>query len=104
MSEKLTVEETIEILCGIDGDLCFDETDNPRGNEALGEAVALLERLMPKKPSKKPDKYCDLIQIYYCPSCGKFFGQRGVHDTILFNKERFCQSEGCGQAIDWSEE
>ena len=63
-----------------------------------------LEKQIPKKPEKKPDKYCDLVQIYYCPTCGRYFGQRGVHNAILFNKERFCQGENCGQALDWTTE
>lgn len=70
----------------------------------INNVISMLEKQIPKKPEKKPDKYCDLIQIYYCPTCGRYFGQRGVHDAILFNKERFCQGENCGQAIDWTKE
>lgn len=67
-------------------------------------AVEALEKQIPKKPLKQTDKYSDLVEHYYCPSCGRYFGQRGVHNAILFNKERYCQDEGCGQALDWSEE
>lgn len=72
------------------------------GNTA--EFMELKEKRIPKKPVKQPDKYSDLVQHYYCPSCGRYFGQRGVHNAILFNKERYCQGEGCGQAMDWREE
>lgn len=72
-------------------------------NEALEVAKSALEKQILKKPRKMPNKYCDLIQYYYCPSCGRYFGQAGIHSVILFNKDRFCQGEGCGQAIDWSE-
>lgn len=71
---------------------------------AYGMAIGALERRIPKKPSIKPDKYSDLVQHYYCPSCGRYFGQSGVHNVILFNKERYCQGDGCGQALDWREE
>lgn len=71
---------------------------------ALAECKIELKKRIPKKPEKKPDRYCDLIHNYYCPSCGRYFGQRGVHNAILFNKERYCQGENCGQAIDWNGE
>lgn len=73
-------------------------------NTDYGMAIAALENRIAKRPIKKPDKYSDLIQHYYCPFCGRYFGQRGIHNQILFNKERYCQGDGCGQVIDWSEE
>lgn len=73
-------------------------------NTAYGMAISALEKQIPKKPVTKPDKYSDLVQHYYCPDCGRYFGQCGIHDVILFNKERYCQGERCGQALDWSEE
>lgn len=71
---------------------------------AYGMAISALEKRIPKKPMKKPDKYSDLVLHYYCPSCGRYFGQSGIHNAILFNKERYCQGEGCSQAMDWSKE
>lgn len=58
------------------------------------------ERQRAKKPYKRADKYTDLIQHYSCPVCGRYFGQAGVHNVILFDKPKYC---ACGQAIDWSE-
>lgn len=71
--------------------------------EALHMAIQALEKQIGRKPQINTDKYSDLIQNYYCPACGRYFGQRGIHNEILFNKERYCQGENCGQAIDWSE-
>lgn len=45
MRERLTVDETIEILCSIDGNYNFDESEEPRGNIGLYEAVKFLEEL-----------------------------------------------------------
>lgn len=73
-------------------------------NTAYGMAIFTLEKRILKKPVTNPDKYSDLVQHYYCPDCGRYFGQRGIHDVILFNKERYCQGDGCGQSLDWSEE
>lgn len=56
------------------------------------------ERQRGKKPNKRTDKYTDLIQHYSCPVCGKYFGQAGVHNVILFEKPKYCT---CGQAISW---
>lgn len=81
-------------------------SENVTENEimALVECKEELKKRVQQKPEKKPDRYCDLIQKYYCSSCGRYFGQRGIHNVILFNKERYCQGENCGQAIDWSGE
>lgn len=73
-------------------------------NQACNMAIFALEKQIPKKPVKHPDKYSGLIRFYHCPSCGRYFGQSGVHNGILFSKEKYCQGEGCGQALDWSEE
>lgn len=72
-------------------------------NKALEVAKAALEKRVAKKPVAKTDRYCDLIYQYYCPSCGRYFGQAGVHSAILFNKERHCQGKDCGQALDWED-
>lgn len=67
------------------------------------EFRTLKDKHTPKKPEIKPDKHCDLVQYYYCPTCGYYFGQAGKHNAILFDKQRFCQGENCGQAMDWGE-
>lgn len=66
-------------------------------------AIAALERQIPRKPQIEPNKYSSLTQHCYCPTCGRYFGQRGIHNEILFSKESYCQGKGCGQAMDWSE-
>ncbi len=58
------------------------------------------ERQIAKKPDKRSDKYTDLVHHYWCPVCGRYFGQAGIHNAILFDKPKYC---ACGQAIDWSE-
>ncbi len=58
------------------------------------------ERQIAKKPDKRADKYTDLVHHYWCPVCGRYFGQAGIHNAILFDKPKYC---ACGQAIDWSE-
>ena len=68
----------------------------------LEEFRDAVEKQKAKKPIKSDDKICDLIVHYRCPCCGKYFGGRGIHDVILFSKERYCND--CGQRIDWSEE
>lgn len=68
-------------------------------NEALEVAKFALVRRIAKRP-RKERKYFGLVQYYYCPSCGHYFGQSGDYSTLV--KDRFCQGEGCGQAIDWS--
>lgn len=72
--------------------------------EVARTCISAIEKQIPQKPVIKPDKYTDVVQQYYCPNFGRYFGQRGIHNVILFNKERFCQGEGCGQAIDWNTE
>lgn len=72
--------------------------------DVIGAAIAAVKKQSPEKPEKKPDKICELVQHYFCPECGRYFGQAGIHNIILFQKERYCQGEGCGQAIDWNSE
>lgn len=104
MTEQEAIEE-LKYDCGQLGKAIPCDTSCGQAiNTAYGMAIAALERRIPKKPSIKPDKYCDLIQHYYCPTCGRYFGQRGIHNVILFSKERYCQGDGCGQALDWREE
>ena len=75
-----------------------------RHADTIGASIAAVKKQSPEKPEKKPDKICELVQHYFCPECGRYFGQAGVHNVILFQKERYCQGEGCGQAIDWNSE
>lgn len=71
--------------------------------ESLIECKEEIKKRIPKKPEIKTDDFTKMTQAYYCPSCGRYFGQRGVNSVILFGMERYCQGENCGQAIDWSE-
>lgn len=93
MDEKKAIE-VLDVLCKSMGNM-------QEYREALVLAVSALKKQVPQKPVIKPDKYADVVLHYYCPACGRYFGQAGVHSVILFNKERFCQGEKCGQAIDW---
>lgn len=64
------------------------------------ECLEARERQSAKKPNRREDKYTDLIQHYSCPVCGRYFGQAGRHNVILFDKPKYCS---CGQKLDWSE-
>lgn len=77
----------------------YDERYTARITKELLED--LIEIRTAKKPFVKTDKGCPLIEYYYCPSCRAFFGQRGIHNVILFKKSKYC--EECGQRIDWSD-
>lgn len=96
--QKVYTDETVCEECEL-----YSECTHETQADIARLSIFALEKQIPKKPEKKPDRYCDLIQQYYCPSCGRYFGQRGVHNVILFNKERYCQGDNCGQKIDWSE-
>lgn len=102
MTEQEAIEELEERYLTMS--MCGDVDECRRNNLLISMAISALEKRIPKKPKKQPDKYYGLVQYYHCPSCGRYFGQSGVHNVILFNKERYCQGDGCGQAIDWSEE
>ena len=97
------IEEAIDHLCIFD-DFCKGLECFPSYRASLAFATSALERLIPTKPIIKPSKYTDVVQQYYCPNCGRYLGQASIHNVSLFNKERFCQGEGCGQAIDWETE
>lgn len=58
------------------------------------------EKQIAKKPDKRTDKHTDLIQYYWCPVCGRYFGQAGIYSALLLDKPKYCT---CGQAIDWTE-
>lgn len=87
--------------CGFMDDVCrkLAQYEDIGTLEEVREAV---EKQKAKKPIKSDDKICDLIVHYRCPCCGKYFGERRIHDVILFSKKRYCND--CGQRIDWSEE
>lgn len=87
--------------CGFMEDVCrkLAQYEDIGTLEEVRDAV---EKQKAKKPIKSDDKICDLIVHYRCPCCGKYFGGRGIHDVVLFSKERYCND--CGQRIDWSEE
>ena len=87
--------------CGFMDDVCrkLAQYEDIGTLEEVRDAV---EKQKAKKPIKSDDKICDLIVHYRCPCCEKYFGGRGIHDVVLFSKERYCND--CGQRIDWSEE
>lgn len=76
----------------------LSEIQQYRAIGTVEECREARERQRGKKPNKRTDKYTDLIQHYSCPVCGKYFGQAGVHNVILFEKPKYCT---CGQAISW---
>lgn len=78
----------------------LEEIRQYRAIGTVEECREAIEKQKAKKPNKRPDKYTDLVQHYSCPVCGKYFGQAGVHDEILFRKSKYCT---CGQSIDWGD-
>ncbi len=80
--------------------LMFEEIQQYQGIGTVEECREARERQIAKKPDKRSDKYTDLVHHYWCPVCGRYFGQAGIHNAILFDKPKYC---ACGQAIDWSE-
>ena len=91
----LILSEVVKVL---------EEIQQYRSIGTVEEFKALKEKAEPKKPRKIRDNIYNRILHYSCPICGRYFGQRGEHNMILFNKELYCQEKNCGQAIDWSEE
>lgn len=77
------------------------ELQQYRAIGTVEECRAAMERQREKKPNKRADTHTDLVRYYYCPVCGRYFGQAGVHSVICFNTPKYCI---CGQAIDWSDE
>ena len=73
--------------------------DPAKLEEAFKVAIDVLKKADPQKPEEEGDEYGCTIR-YYCPTCGTYFGTRGVQSMILFRKPRYCD---CGQAIDWKE-
>ena len=107
MDELKTALHCMKVLAEIE--VCeecseYGNCDHTKQSDIARTCISALEKQMPKKPVIKQDTYTHVIQQYHCPKCGRYFGQAGIHNVILFNKERFCQGEGCGQAIDWTAE
>ena len=68
--------------------------------EAIGIAVRAVERMIPKKPTKKADEWDDGIKGIglYCPECSEEIGRIYIR---RYKSENTCGN--CGQKIDWSE-
>lgn len=86
--------------------MCLDTCRDKEGLEKVivhnEKAVEALERKVPRKPKKvmsKPECFCR----YYCPVCGRYFGNDKMRDNRFLFEESYCQGENCGQLIDWSE-
>ena len=101
-----TVEDITKVVrfLSVDNDeSIIDDIEEVTKYRLIGtieECREAIEKQKAKKPNKRPDKYTDLVQHYSCPVCGKYFGQAGVHNEILFRKSKYCT---CGQSIDWSD-
>lgn len=63
-------------------------------------AIEALEKQIPKKPRIEFSP-AGLVLSYFCPICGKYFGDRTKHYVILFHTPRYCE---CGHALDWGDE
>ncbi len=66
--------------------------------DAIGIAVSLLEKQMPKKPTYDGDGYASdgtfVWDEWICPNCGSRY-------ELEYDGHDYCPN--CGQAIDWSE-
>ena len=70
--------------------------------EILHMSVVALERQIPNKPKIILDE-TKSFKRYYCPVCGRYFGNDKMRDHRFLFEEVYCQGENCGQSIDWSE-
>ena len=68
---------------------------------ALQVGIDAVKKQIPEKPRIIPRTGAPFIWQYYCPVCGEYYGSRGEHNIILFEKKLYCD---CGQAIDWTED
>lgn len=71
---------------------------DPNVLDAIGIAVSLLEKQMPKKPTYEGDGYAPdgtfVLDEWICPNCGSRY-------EVEYDEYNFCPN--CGQEIDWSE-
>lgn len=71
---------------------------DPNVLDAIGIAVSLLEKQMPKKPTYDGDGYAPdgtfALDEWICPNCGSRY-------EVEYDEYNFCPN--CGQEIDWSE-
>ena len=67
--------------------------------EALEMAVKVLEKQVPKKPTKlKSELLIRAGWTYKCPTCGSICGENKLHLEVTQNE---CYCPQCGQALDW---
>ena len=96
----MTLEETVEYFrdmvegCGA-LELCPCFKDDM---EMTKIALSALEKQIPKRV-KKTDIGSE-IEAFYCPCCGKYYGNKIKHNYYLFGIPQHCD---CGQALDWRE-
>lgn len=82
------------------------ESDLIKKYNGLSDDIKLAVKAIESHIPKKPEKYLDETKRfyrYYCPVCGRYFGNDKMRDHRFLFEERYCQKENCGQAIDWSE-
>ena len=63
---------------------------------AVDKAIEALEKQVAKRV-KKTDIGSE-IEAFYCPCCGKYYGDKIKHNSYLFWTPQHCD---CGQALDW---
>lgn len=99
----MTAIETLKSDCGF-----YQVCNDCKGDDCKGcyitEAIAALEKQIPKKPNKgnhlrRQNSY-EFVNLC-CPSCGEDVGEMETYIKLNAWHHRFCT--GCGQAIDWSE-
>lgn len=84
------IEQSIDILVGMADDYGKDSIQDI----ALSEGITALEKQLPKKPNGISVTHEG--NVANCPACGRFI--RHIENTC------YCNHEGCGQALKWSEE
>lgn len=77
-----------EALGNIKRGKCF-----PYKKATISQIAKLCEKQIPKKPLEQEEVL--YVMTGKCPCCGS--------DVNAMTNENYCQQQGCGQALDWSD-
>lgn len=99
------ITKAVRFLSVDDDESIIDDIEEVTKYRLIGTVEECREAIE-KRRAKKPKKILDgtnRFYRYYCPACGRYFGNDKIHSGTFLFKEIYCQEEKCGQAIDWSD-